>query len=111
MQERERLGGVAPSWTTAIRARVIRRGGVLDDVAAIDDAGGALLQERGGALEDLGLGRLAAAAHEDGDAARRSRSPCGRRHVVGGVGLDDVGAELHGLADERDDLRGSPSTM
>ena len=78
--------------------------GVLDDVATIDDAGGALGDERGGAGEDFGFGGFAAAAHEDGNAAGGLDDFVVDRDVVGGVGLDDVGAEFDGLADERDDF-------
>ena len=42
---------------------------MLDDVAAVNDARGALLDQFFGAFEDFLVGRFAAAADEDGNAA------------------------------------------
>src|SRR5690606_28302170 len=78
--------------------------GVLDDVATVNDAARALREEVGGALQDDLVGDAAAAAHEDGDAAGGLYDLVVDGDVVGGVGLDDVGAELDGLTNERDDL-------
>ena len=79
--------------------------GVLDDVAPVDDPARALREDDARALEDLLVGDAAAAADEDGDAGRGDDAVVGAQ-VVGGVGLDDVGAELGGLADEGDDALG-----
>ena len=100
-----RLVAGAPSWTIAIsaarhRGRVV----VLDDVAAVDDAGRALLHDRVGPAQDLLVGRSAAAAHEHGNAAGDLDHAAVVAEVVRRVGLDHVGAELDRLADERDDL-------
>ena len=78
------------------------RVGVLDDVAAVHDARCALGDELLGALEDLSVGGLAAAANEHRNAAGDLHHAVVHRHVIGGVGLDDVGPELHALA--HDDL-------
>ena len=78
--------------------------GVLDDVAAIDDAGSALLDEFLGAFEDFLIGGLAAAADEDGNLAGDLDDFVVNRDVVRGIGLDDVRAEFDGLADEREDF-------
>ena len=95
--------GVAPSCTTAISARGHRRGVVvLDHVAAVDDPGRALLEHGVRALEDLLVGDAAAAAHEQRH-ARDGDDAVVVGEVVGGVGLDDVGAELDRLADEAAD--------
>jgi hypothetical protein len=78
--------------------------GVLNDVATVNDAGGALLDEFFGAFEDFLVGRFATAAHEDGDAAGDLDDFVVNGNVVGGIGLDDVGAEFNGLADERENF-------
>jgi hypothetical protein len=77
---------------------------VLDDIAAVDDAVDALVEEIGGALEDGAVVDLAAATDEDGDAAGDLNDLVVEGGVIGGVGLDDIGAELDGLADEVGDL-------
>ena len=79
--------------------------GVLDDVAPVDDPARALREDDARALEDLLVRHAAAAADEDRDAGRGDDAVVGAE-VVGGVGLDDVGAELGGLADEGDDALG-----
>jgi hypothetical protein len=79
---------------------------VLDDVAAVDDAVDALFKEGGGAFENGAVVDFAAAADEDGDAACGFDDLVVEGDVVGGVGFDDVGAELDGLADEVDDFVG-----
>src|SRR5687768_9276920 len=78
--------------------------GVLNDVAAVNDAGGALLDKFFGAFEDFLVGRFAAPANEDGDAAGDFDDFVVNGDVVGGIGFDDVGAEFNGLADERQDF-------
>ena len=69
-EEGERLLGRGPVVDHRHQRAGDPRGmGVLDDVAPVDDPGGALREERGRAREDLGLGRPAAAADKDGDPA------------------------------------------
>ena len=75
---------------------------MLDDVAAVDDARGALLEHGVGALEDLLVGDAAAAAQQQRDAGDLDDAVV-LGDVVGRVGLDDVGAELDRLADEAHD--------
>jgi hypothetical protein len=71
---------VAPSCTMAMRARVMPCGiRVLDDVAAIDNASRALLQQSLGAFEDFLVAHTTATAHEHRDA---------------GGGFDDLVVEL-----------------
>ena len=96
---------LAPSLVVSVddapqRAHHGGRVGVLDDVAPVDDPARALLQDGARAGEDLLVGHAAAAADEDRDAPGGDDAVVGGQ-VVGGVGLDDVGAELGGLADER----------
>ena len=57
------------------------------------------------ALEHLLVRHAPAAAHEHRDAGRGDDAVVVAQ-VVGRVGLDDVGAELGGLAHERDDVLG-----
>ena len=75
---------------------------MLDDVAAVDDPGGALLEHGVGALEDLAVAHAPAAADEQRDAGD-GHDALVLGDVVAGIGLDDVGAELDGLADDADD--------
>ncbi len=78
--------------------------GVLDDVAAIDDAVCALPDEDFGAAEDFVVGRAAAAADQDGDGAGDFDNAMVFGGVGGGVGFDNVGAEFNGLPDQREDF-------
>src|ERR1035437_10800595 len=78
--------------------------GVLDNVAAVNDAGGPLRQEVVRALGDFAVADFATAAHEHRNAAGGLDHLMIAAHIVGGVGLDDVGAEFDGLPDERDDF-------
>ena len=78
---------------------------MLDDVAPVDDPARALREDDARALEDLLVGDAAAAPDEDGDAGRGDDAVIGAQ-VIGGVGLDHVGAELGRLADEGDDAVG-----
>jgi hypothetical protein len=77
---------------------------VLNDIAPVHDSGGALFDELFRAQQDLGVGRFAAAAHQNGNAARNFDDVVVKAHVVGGIGLDDIRTELDALAYERDDL-------
>ena len=88
------------------RARHPRRIGVLDDVAAVDDPGGALGHHASVRASTSSSGTPAAAAHEHRPRRPPPRPRGGSREVVGRVGLDDVGAELGRLAHERHDLLG-----
>ncbi len=75
---------------------------MLDHVAAVDDPGRALLEHGLRALEDLLVADAAAAAQQQRHARDRGHAVV-LGEVVGGVGLDDVGAELDRLADEAHD--------
>jgi uncharacterized protein (TIGR00645 family) len=77
---------------------------VLDDVASVNDASGALLDECLGAGEDLCIGGLAAAADEDRDPSGGLDDLVINGHVVRRICLDDIRAQLTRLADEWDDL-------
>ena len=82
------------------RAVIAAGFGVLDHVAAVDDAGRALLAARRRPREDLLVVDPAAAAHAAPERRRAVDDAVVLGEVVGGVGLDDVGAELDGLAHE-----------
>ena len=79
--------------------------GVLDDVAPVDDAGGALLQYGVGAAEQLVVRHPAPAANEHRH-PRRGHDASILRQVVGGVGLDEIGTELGRLPHQRHDAAG-----
>ena len=86
--------------------RLGHAGGVLmlDHIAAVDDAGHALFDELFRALEDFLVGSLSAATDEHRDASGDFHHFVIDAHVIGRVGLDDVRAELDGLAHQREDL-------
>jgi len=102
---------VAPSWTMAMRARVFRRIVVLDDIAAINNARCALLDEFLGAVEDFGIGRFATAADQHGDASGDFDDLVIPAHVVGRIGLDDIRAGPPPGATSGRILSKSPSTI
>jgi len=77
---------------------------VLDDVAAIDDAGGSLGDEVAGALEDDFVGDAASATDENGDTGGDFDDFVILGDVIGGIGLDDIRSEFHGLPDKVHDL-------
>src|SRR3989449_478391 len=81
-------------------------GGVamLNDVAAINDAGGALLDQLFGAFQNFFVGRFAAAAHKHRDTTRDFDNFVINAHVVGRIRLDDVRAGFDRLPHERQDL-------
>ena len=66
--------------------------GVLNDVAAIDDARGALLDELFGPAQDFLVRGPAAAPHQHGDFSGNLNHLVIGAHVLRRVGLDDVGA-------------------
>ena len=77
---------------------------MLDDVAAIHDAPGTLGDEVGGALQNDIVGDSSTATHKNGYAT------CGLDDLVvdgdvgGRIRLYDVGTELDGLSDKRNDF-------
>ncbi len=73
---------------------------VLDDIAAIHDAGNALLDECLGAGQNLRIRSFAASADKDRNASSGFDDFVVDRNVIRGIGLDDIGAEFHRLADE-----------
>src|SRR3546814_3894359 len=77
---------------------------MLDDVAAVDDAAGALGQHGLRALEEGAVIDPSAAAHANGGVAGSLDDEMVVVDVVGGIGLDQDCTELAGLTDEGDDL-------
>ncbi len=77
---------------------------MLNDVAAIHDARRPLLDERLGALENFLIRRLATAPHQHRNAAGNLDDLVVLGHVVGGIRLDDIGAQLDSLADQGQNL-------
>ena len=73
---------------------------MLDDVAPVDDAGCSLRQYRVGTFEQFPIRHATTAANENRNVAGDPYNLVIVAGVVGGVGLDDVGAELHGLTDD-----------
>ncbi len=63
-----------------------------------------MLQKRGGPLENLTITDFPAAADQYWDAACDRDDFVVLRHVVGGIGLDNISTEFDCLADERNDL-------
>src|SRR3546814_20619021 len=76
---------------------------MLDDVAAVDDAAGALGQHGLRALEEGAVIDPSAAAHENGGGGGSLDVEMVVVDVVGGIGLDEVCTELAGLTDAGDD--------
>ena len=81
-----------------------RRVVVLDDVAAVDDAGRALGHHRLRPAQDRLVGRSTTAAHEHRDVTGDLDHAAIVVEIVRRVGLDHVGSELDRLPDERHDL-------
>ena len=77
---------------------------MLDDVAAVNDARRALLDQPLRAREDFRVRRLAAPAHQHGNAAGDFDHAMVNADIIRRIGLDDVRPELDRLADEREDF-------
>jgi hypothetical protein len=104
-QQRERLlGRRAVVHDGHERARHGGAVGMLDHVAAVDDTACALGRDRVRAAQDLRLGGLAAAAREHGHVARDAHDAGEVGRVVGGIGLEQIGAQLRRLAHQRHGL-------
>ena len=78
--------------------------GVLDDIASIDNPRGALSDQRHRTSKQFLLGRFAAAAYEHRNATGSFNDLVINGNIVGGIGLNNVGAQLDGLSHERDDF-------
>ena len=79
--------------------------GMLDDIAAVNDAGGTLGDEVAGTAEDFLVGNAATAPYENGDAGCDLDDLVVLGNVVSGIGFDDVSSQFYGLADEVSDFR------
>ena len=81
---------------------------MLDDVASIDDAARALLQDGLGAAQQFVVLDPSTASHEHRHVSRSLDDLVVVLEIRRRVGLDQVGAELTGLAYQGDDLRRGP---
>ena len=104
------FSGDGPVHDRHERVRHPDRVGVLDDVAAVNDPGGAVLEDGLRAAEDLLVGRAPASADEHRHAACRFDGAAVLVEIVGRVGLDHVRPQLDGLTDEGDDRVRIPLT-
>src|SRR5215469_16142215 len=86
------------------RLRHAPRVAMLDNIAAIHDASGAFLHDRVSARHDLFIGCSTTATDEHGYATGRLDDTAIGRQVITGIGFDDVGSQLNGLAYEWHDL-------
>src|SRR5262245_8926649 len=77
--------------------------GMLDDIAPIHDAAGALTHELSGAFENRQFIHPAAAARQYGPPARRLHQPMKFLRLIGWIALDEISTEFYGLAYQRGD--------